>query len=96
MKDILFAGHRILTTNEIADIVIHYAAALVASGGADVVTFPGIKDGDRVECSLVIGCGTSIAAMTVPEAYPAQLTGASEASEAIDERFAVLRQTTAA
>jgi hypothetical protein len=92
MKDILFAGHRILTSNEIADAVIQYAAALVASAGADVVTFPAFNDGEPVECSLVIGCGAQIAAVTVPETYPSELRGADEACVAIDTQYAALRQ----
>jgi hypothetical protein len=70
VKDIFFAGHRVLTSDEIADAVIQYAAALVSAAGADVVTFPAFNDGEPVECSLLIGCGAQIAVMTAPAAYP--------------------------
>ena len=55
MKDILIEGHRILTTDDIADAVLAYARVLLERGTADIVEFPSIHDGSPTLCSLLIG-----------------------------------------
>jgi hypothetical protein len=91
MKEILFAGQCVLTTDDMADAVINYATVLAATGGVDVVMFPGFKNGDHVQCELVIGGNAGIASVTVPDAYAGVVSGAGEATAAIDRRVAELR-----
>ena len=57
MKDILIDGHRILTTDEVADAVIDYARVLQDHGRSDVVHFPSIHDGELSRCSMLLGSG---------------------------------------
>lgn len=91
MKEILFAGQCILTTDDMADAVISYATILVAKGGVDVVSFPGFKNGDEVQCELVIGGSAGIASVTVPDAYLGVVAGVGEATAALEDRVAALR-----
>ena len=51
MKDILIEGHRILTTDDIADAVLSYARALLERGGTDIVEFPSFHEGNPTLCA---------------------------------------------
>lgn len=44
MMQIEYAGGSLLTSDEVADAVLRYAAALAATGGAVAVDVPGITD----------------------------------------------------
>lgn len=91
MKDILIEGHRILTTDAIADAVLHYARALFDHRATDIVTFPSMHDGSLSQCSMLLG-GT--APVAVVEAYmdlPITIHGAESARVEIERRADALR-----
>jgi hypothetical protein len=90
MKDILVDGHRILTSDEVADAVIDYALILAERGGADVVEFPSIHNGAQTRCALLLG-GGAIAVVEAPRELAAVLGGAERASAEIVRRADALR-----
>jgi hypothetical protein len=91
MKDLFFQGHRVLTTDRVADAVMSYAQRLSAAGRTDIVEFPVVQDGALSTCTLLIGQqATSLASVGVPQAYPDTLTGANAAADEIQSREAAL------
>ena len=90
MKDILIDGHRILTTDEVADAVIDYARVLNDHGRSDVVHFPSIHDGELSRCSVLLGGGL-LAVVEAPVAISATVLGADRACEEIVRRADALR-----
>jgi len=90
MKDILIDGHRLLTTDEIADAVIAYARALTETDDSDVVEFPTVYDGELSHCSLLLTGGTPVAVLEAAALTPA-LPGADIALAEIERRVAARR-----
>jgi anaerobic glycerol-3-phosphate dehydrogenase len=90
MKDILIEGHRLLTTDEIADAVIDYARVLHLSQHADVVEFPTLLDGEISHCSLLLTPVTSVAVVDA-DVLPPTLPGAGDAHAEIQRRADALR-----
>ncbi|MBG0718807.1 hypothetical protein G3N18_12175 [Microbacterium sp. 2C] len=91
MKDILIEGHRILTTDDIADAVLAYARVLLEHGTADIVEFPSIHDGSPTLCSLLIGGSGVMAVVDAPVALSAPVGGADLALDEIMRRAEALR-----
>ena len=91
MKDILIEGHRILTTDDIADAVLSYALALRDRGGNDIVEFPSIHDGNPTLCSLLLGGSGAMAVVDAPLALSAPVGGAELAYDEITRRAEALR-----
>jgi len=91
MKDILIDGHRLLTTDEIAEAVIGYAKLLHAAEGTDVVDFPTVHDGELSRCSLLLSGHVSVAVVDAGEVLSPSLPGADIALAEIERRAAVLR-----
>ena len=91
MKDILIEGHRILTTDDIADAVLAYARVLLERGTADIVEFPSIHDGSPTLCSLLIGGSGVMAVVDAPVALSAPVGGADLALDEIMRRSEALR-----
>ena len=90
MKDILIDGHRILTTDEVADAVVDYARVLQYHGRVDVVHFPSIHDGELSRCSMLLGSGL-LAVVEAPVAISATVLGADRACAEIVRRADALR-----
>lgn len=90
MKDILIEGHRILTTDEIADAVLAYALVLRERGGSDIVEFPSIHDGNPTLCSLLLGGSGVLAVVDAPFALSTPVGGAELAWHEITRRAAAL------
>ncbi|MGB4780084.1 hypothetical protein [Microbacterium sp.] len=90
MKDILIEGHRILTTDEVADAVIDYARVLHDRGSSDIVEFPSIHDGQLSRCSVLLGSGP-LAVIEAPVEIPAAVLGADRACAEIVRRADALR-----
>ena len=91
MKDILIEGHRILTTDDIADAVLSYARVLREHGGIDIVEFPSIHDGNPTLCSLLLGGSGLMAVVDAPLALSAPVGGADLAYDEITRRAEALR-----
>lgn len=91
MKDILIEGHRILTTDEIADAVIGYARVLLERGDADIVEFPSLHDGSPTLCSLLLGGSSAIAVVDAPLALHTPVGGSELARDEIQRRADALR-----
>jgi len=63
MMQIEYAGGSILTTDEVADAVLRYAAALAVAGGAVAVNVPGITvDGLPGTFKVLLGPSSQILA----------------------------------
>ncbi|QIG40438.1 hypothetical protein G5T42_13935 [Microbacterium sp. 4R-513] len=90
MKDLLISGSRFLTTDDVADAVLHYAQVLAQYGRADVVRFPALVDGVAANSWLTLGSGAAIAAVEVLDSPIERLAGAHEASAEIQRRSASL------
>ena len=86
MKDILIGGHRILTTDDIADAVLSYARVLIERRTADIVEFPSIHDGSPTLCSLLLGGTGLMAVVDAPVALAAPVGGADLALDEITRR----------
>ncbi len=91
MKDILIEGHRILTTDDIADAVLAYARALLTRGETDIIEFPSFHEGVPTLCSLLIGCSAVMAVVDAPMALSAPVGGADLAYDEITRRTNALR-----
>lgn len=91
MKDILIDGHRLLTTDEIADAVLEYARLLHGSEATDVVEFPTLHDGELSHCSLLLSGNIAVAVLDAPAVLSPQLPGADGARAEIERRAAALR-----
>ena len=91
MKDILIEGHRILTTDEIADAVLAYAQVLVENHTTDIVEFPALHDGDLSRCALLLGGPATLATFAVPVAMSAAVMGSATACAEIVRRMDALR-----
>lgn len=91
MKDILIEGHRILTTDEVADAVLSYARALLQHGSADIVEFPSMHEGSPTLCSLLIGGAGVMAVVDAPMALSVTVGGADLACDEITRRAEALR-----
>ena len=91
MKDILVEGHRILTTDDVADAVMGYALKLAERGCADVVDFPSLHNGAPAQCSLLLGGGNAIAVVEAPFELSASVGGSDRALAEITRRADALR-----
>jgi hypothetical protein len=91
MKDILIDGHRLLTTDRIADAVISYAMLLHGADETDVVDFPTVHDGELSHCSLLLSGHIAVAVVDAAAVLAPALPGADEASAEIERRAEVLR-----
>lgn len=91
MKDILIDGHRILTTDDIADAVITYARLLLERGKTDVVEFPSIHDGAHANCAMLLGGSGSLAVVEAPMSLPDKSMGSDGACAEITRRTDALR-----
>jgi hypothetical protein len=94
MKDLLFSGSRFLTTDDVADAVMHYAQVLARHGEADIVRFPALFDGVAATSWLSLGAGTgaTIAAVEVADSTIGTIAGAREACAEIMRRCAQIEQ----
>lgn len=90
MKDILIEGHRLLTTDGIADAVIDYARLLHTHSQTDVVDFPTLHDGELSHCSLLLTPATAVAIVDA-DVLPPSIPGAEGAREEIARRADALR-----
>lgn len=91
MKDILIEGHRLLTTDEIADAVIDYARLLHVAERTDVVEFPTLHDGELSQCSLLLSEHVAVAVVDAAAVLPPTLPGAEGARAEISRRADALR-----
>lgn len=91
MKDILIDGHRLLTTDEIADAVIAYAKLLHGAEETDVVDFPTVHDGELSQCSLLLSGHVAVAVVDATDVLAPSLPGADDALAEIERRAAALR-----
>ena len=91
MKDILIEGHRILTTDEVADAVIAYARVLLETGTTDIVEFPSIHDGTPTLCALLLGGTGILAVVDAPTGIASALAGSELARDEIYRRANALR-----
>jgi hypothetical protein len=92
MRDLLISGSKFLTTDEVADAVLHYAQVLTRYGRSDVVRFPALVDGVSANSWLALGLGSGsmLAAVEVVDSPIEHLSGATEASAEIERRCAIL------
>ncbi|MEO2134266.1 MULTISPECIES: hypothetical protein [unclassified Microbacterium] len=90
MKDILIEGHRILTTDDVADAVLTYAQRLNQAGSTDIVEFPSIDDGALSVCRMLLGSGIPVAVLDATTSLASDILGADRACAEISRRTAAL------
>ncbi|MEF2979325.1 hypothetical protein [Subtercola sp. YIM 133946] len=81
MKAIHYAGGELLTGDDIADAVVHYAEALARKNTSAAVEIPSrLADGSIVQVSLLLGPASQLVAIPQPgdaeEITDAELVGA--------------------
>ncbi|CAI9388414.1 hypothetical protein [Microbacterium sp. T2.11-28] len=91
MKDILIEGHRLLTSDAIADAVIAYATLLHGADQTDVVEFPTVHDGELSQCSLLLSGHVGVAVVDATDVLAPALPGADAAVAEILRRTEALR-----
>ncbi len=91
MKDILIDGHRILTTDQIADAVLEYAHLLMERHQTDIVEFPSLYDGTLTQCSILLGGAGPLAVLDAVMDLPVAVDGADDACAEITRRADALR-----
>ena len=65
MMNLTFVGKTLLVGDEVAELVVEYAATLARSGGADTVRLMAYGDsGDEVQALLLLSQGASVMAET--------------------------------
>ncbi len=70
MKQIVYAGSRLMTGDEIAIAVLDYCAALADAGTAETVEIPVLSgEGHRTKATLLVGPSSQIVAEDVDTAY---------------------------
>jgi len=71
MKHITFADKSLLAGDELADVLVDYAATLADNNRADSVTFSAIgADGDEVEATYLLNSGTNLVIETSNTTLP--------------------------
>lgn len=90
MKDILIEGHRILTTDDVAEAVLTYAQRLMESGATDIVEFPSIDAGAPSRCRMLLGNGMPLATLEATTALASDIDGADLACAEITRRTLLL------
>jgi hypothetical protein len=71
MMNVTFSDQSLLMGDEIADLVIEYAAALTRTGGADTVKLQAYgSDGDKVEATLLLDAGAALMSRTTHSDLP--------------------------
>lgn len=91
MKDILFDGHRILTTDNVADAVLDYARVLLEHDKTDIVRFPTLYDGSLSQCAILLGASGVLAVVDAFIDLPMVVDGADRACAEISRRADALR-----
>jgi hypothetical protein len=71
MMHVTFSDQTLLVGDEIAELVIEYAAALTRTGGADTVKLQAYgSDGDKVVATLLLDAGASLMSKTTHSDLP--------------------------
>lgn len=71
MKHITYSDKSVLIGDEIADLLIEYAAELTTKGEADTVFVHAVSsDGDEVEANFLIGPGAPLMSETTTSTLP--------------------------
>ncbi|MFJ6653947.1 hypothetical protein ACIQLJ_14240 [Microbacterium sp. NPDC091313] len=77
MRSVTYAGETVLTTDEVAEILVELTAELAKIGLADAVPFPIVrKDGTVGTAELVAGVGNDV--LSVPADYEGETPDVSE------------------
>jgi hypothetical protein len=67
MKTIHYAGGEVLTSDDVADAVVDYAAALAKAGSSAELTIPVLlSDGSTSEASMLLGPASQLVAQPEP------------------------------
>jgi hypothetical protein len=71
MKSVTYADKTVLSGDEVADVLIDYAATLADHGRADSVSIAAwTEEGEPIEASFVLGTGTNVMAETMSSELP--------------------------
>ncbi|WP_240640629.1 hypothetical protein [Microbacterium sp. 10M-3C3] len=92
MRSLTYAGETVLTTNDVAAVIIDLTAELAKIGLADAVEFPIVRpDGSVGTAELVAGVGNDV--LSVPADWEGAEPDVSEALAALRHRLHRLRPT---
>lgn len=86
MKDMLIQGHRIATTDAVADAVLDYARLLARQQRSDVVELPIMHDGVVAWASMLLTSKSDLVVVATEERWPGTLAGSEEAAAEIQRR----------
>jgi len=64
MKALLYAGHELLTTDDVADALLDYVAVLPLHPPPERVVIPALRDGLPVTAEVVLTAATPVAVTT--------------------------------
>ena len=78
MKSLLYAGHELLTTDEVADALLDYVVTLPLNQPPERLVIPAIRDGQPIVVEVVVTASTPIASATT-EVPSEHLDGETEA-----------------
>ncbi|AYF98473.1 hypothetical protein [Protaetiibacter intestinalis] len=67
MKALLYAGHELLTTDEVADALLDYVVTLPLNQPPERVVIPAVRAGSPVVAELVVTGCTPVAATTTDD-----------------------------
>ncbi|MBB1198670.1 hypothetical protein [Curtobacterium flaccumfaciens] len=68
MKNIVYGSSTVLVSDDVAEALMHYGAALAMARTGDVVNVPTVDDeGFPMEASLLLGPGVPMLAMPAPD-----------------------------
>ena len=66
MKALLYAGHELLTTDDVADALLDYVETLPLNQAPERVVLPALRDGQPVVAELVLTAATPVVVTTTP------------------------------
>ncbi|ROR83659.1 hypothetical protein SAMN06295974_1730 [Plantibacter flavus] len=96
MRCITYAGENVVTTDEVAALLVELTAELAKRGRAEAVTIPIVVDADVEDASaqLVIGLGNDV--LSVPHAWDQEVPDFSEAESRLQGYLDDIRPSTTA
>lgn len=97
MRCITYAGENVVTTDEVAALLVELTAELAKRGRAEAVSIPIVVDGDTdgdTSAQLVIGLGNDV--LSVPESWDQDVPDFSDAERRLQGYLDDIRPSSAA
>ena len=82
MKNVMYAGHELLTSDAVADALLDFVVTLARTQPPERVSIPAVKDGRVTDVQLVVTAVTPLAVAS-SDAHEQSLPGALRAVEVL-------------